>query len=73
MFELVTRETDNQEIGNIMIEQELKLMLLRHWTLSDSIKNSNYMVARLELWREPGQQRFKEFLAGIRVPLDQAR
>jgi len=37
LFDLVTRETDNQEIGNIMIEQELKLMLLRHWSLHESI------------------------------------
>jgi hypothetical protein len=55
LFDLVTRETVNQEVGNIMIEQELKLMLLRHWSLYESIQLSNYVVSRLELWREPGQ------------------
>ena len=56
-----------------MIEQELKLMLLRHWSLHESIQHSNYIVSKLELWKEPGQQRFKEFLAGVRVPLEQAK
>lgn len=47
-------------------------MLLRHWTLSESIYNSNYMVTKLELWKELNQKRFREFLAKIGVPLDQA-
>lgn len=73
LFELVTRETENQDLGNIMIEQELKLMLLRHWSLHESIQHSNYVVSKLELWREPGQQKFKEFLSLVRVPLEQAK
>lgn len=54
LFDLVTRQTENQEIGTILIEQELRLMLLRHWTLYESCKNSNYVVSKLELWKEPG-------------------
>ena len=73
LFELVTRQTDNQEIGTIMIEQELKLMLLRHWSLYESCKHSNYVVSKLELWKEPGQKRFHNFLAKVGVPLDQAK
>ena len=33
LFKLVTRETSNHEIGTILNEKDLKLMLLRHWTL----------------------------------------
>lgn len=73
LFDLVTRQTENQEIGTIMIEQELRLMLLRHWTLYESCKNSNYVVSKLELWKEPGQKRFHNFLAKVGVPLDQAK
>lgn len=56
-----------------MIEQELKLMLLRQWTLFDSLNYSNYIVSKFILWKEPGQRDLKKFLAKIGVPLDQAR
>ena len=66
-------KTHNKEVGNIRAMPELNLMLLRHWTLFDSINNSNYMVANLELWREPGQKSLRDFLASIGCPLDQAK
>lgn len=56
-----------------MIEQELKLMLLRQWTLFDSLNYSNYIVSKFILWKEPGQRDLKKFLAKIGVPLDQAK
>jgi cell division control protein 45 len=56
-----------------MIESELRLMLLRHWTLYDSCKHSNYVVSKLELWKEPGIKRFHHFLAKVGVPLEQAK
>jgi cell division control protein 45 len=56
-----------------MQEVELKLMLLRHWTLYDSLCNSNYLVARLELWKEQGQKELKKILATLGVSLDQAK
>jgi cell division control protein 45 len=48
-------------------------MLLRHWTLMDSISNSNYVVSKLELWKEPGQMELKRFLAVLGVPIEQAK
>ena len=65
--------THNREVGNIKSEPELKFMLLRHWTLFDSINNSNYMVAKFQLWKEPGQKQLRNFLANIGCPLDQAK
>jgi hypothetical protein len=58
------------EIGTIINEGELKLMLLKHWTLHDSINNSNYLIAKLKLTKDPAQNKYKELLAGIKVPLD---
>jgi len=63
----------NREVGNIKAEPELKLMLLRHWTLFDSINNSNYMVAKLGLWKEPGQKKLRDFMAQIGCPIEQAK
>jgi len=48
-------------------------MLLRHWTLYDSIQNSPYMVAKLNLAKEPGQMDLLRFLTHISVPLEEAK
>jgi len=53
-----------------MQQVELNLMLLRHWTLYDSLCNSNYVVSRLELWKEQGQKELKKILATLGVSLD---
>lgn len=52
---------------------DFNFMLLRFWTLFDSINNTNYTVAKLGLWKEPGQKELREFFAQIGVPLDQAK
>ncbi len=52
LFKYVTLKSRNKETGSIIIDQDLKLMLLRHWTLFDSLCNSNYLVSRLTLWKE---------------------
>lgn len=73
LFKLVTRTTENLEVGTITVEQDLKLMLLRHWSLQESIHNSNYVIAQLSLARDPGQQRYTELLARIGIPLVEAK
>lgn len=48
-------------------------MLLRHWTLEDSISNSSYMVTKLQLYKEEGQIKLKKLFVKIGIPLDQAK
>tara|TARA_B110000977_G_C10629588_1_gene319605 strand:+ start:228 stop:395 length:168 start_codon:yes stop_codon:yes gene_type:complete len=55
------------------MEQELKLMLLRHWTLEESIYHSNYIISNLKLVKDKDQNRYKEFLVQLGVPLEQAK
>lgn len=52
---------------------ELKFMLLRHWTLWSSIQNSNYMVSKLNLSKEPGQQDLLRFLNRVSCPIEEAK
>ena len=73
LFDLVTLESNTKELGTIMIEQELKMMMLRHWTLYDSICNSNYLVTKLKIGKEPGLKTFKAFLIKIKFSLEQAK
>jgi len=56
LFSKVVCKNENKEQGHITSEQELNLVLLRHWTLFDALQNSNYVFAKLELWNEPGQE-----------------
>lgn len=73
LFKFVTLNSRNKEVGSIIVEQELKLMLLRHWTLYDSLCNSNYLVSKMILWKEQGQRDLKKMLAQMGIPLDQAK
>lgn len=66
-------QTTNMEVGQIRKERDLNIMLLRHWSLYESISNSNHFVSKLEILREPGQKKFKRFLAQIGCPLEQAK
>lgn len=54
LFKLVSLQSRNYNPGTIVIEQDLKLLLLRHWSLFQSICNSNFVVSKLKLWKEPG-------------------
>eukprot|EP00347_Sterkiella_histriomuscorum_P008958 403343083 len=55
LFKLVSNSNQNQEVGSIVIDSELKLMLLKHWTFWDSLNNSNYLVSQLNLWNQQGK------------------
>jgi len=73
LFKSVVLQNKNREVGSIMGESDLSLMLLRHWTLYDSLSNTNYVVSQLKLWTEPGQTKLMRFLAYIGIPLEQAK
>jgi hypothetical protein len=50
LFKRLQLVTINREVGHIKAEPELKLMLLRHWTLKESLQNSNYIVSNMVMW-----------------------
>lgn len=47
-------------------------MLLKFWSLKESIENSNYMVSKMVMWQEPGKKKLLSFLAKLSIPIDQA-
>lgn len=48
-------------------------MLLRHWTLYDSMYYSSYFAPRLRIWSEYGKKELTRFIALIGIPLEEAR
>lgn len=43
-------------------------MLYRHWTLYDSMFHSTYIATRLGVWREPGEEKLRRFIATMGLP-----
>ncbi len=52
---------------------ELRLDLVRHWNLYDSLLHSSYTVTRLAAWKDTGVQRMKELLATLGIPLRESQ
>eukprot|EP00737_Agarophyton_chilense_P002480 gb/GEZJ01002833.1/.p1 GENE.gb/GEZJ01002833.1/~~gb/GEZJ01002833.1/.p1 ORF type:complete len:766 (+),score=96.27 gb/GEZJ01002833.1/:2598-4895(+) len=48
---------------------ELRLDLLRHWSLFHSLMYSSYTCTRLATWRQTGKRRMLEMLATLGIPL----
>ena len=48
-------------------------MLLRHWTLYDSMFYSNYLAPRLKIWSENGKKELHRFIALMGIPLEEAK
>lgn len=51
------------EDGTIRSSDEFRFMMVRHWSLYDSMYHSNYVASRLGIWRDPGRKRLMALLA----------
>jgi len=59
--------------GHISFSQELKLNLLRHWTVYDSMYHSREIAAALQTWSAKGESDLKIILAKMGIPLTEAK
>jgi cell division control protein 45 len=55
--------TGASEEGSIQCTEEYRFMMVRHWSLYESMYHSNYVASRLGIWREPGRKRLLALLA----------
>ena len=53
--------------------QELRVTLLRHWSLWDAIRHSPYIASRLGLYTQGGTQKLEVWLARMGLPLDECK
>ncbi|KAI0995687.1 hypothetical protein K3495_g12493 [Podosphaera aphanis] len=58
---------------SIRLSPEPKLLLIRHWSLYDSMLHSPYISARLHIWSESGRQRLVRLLAKMGISLVQSK
>jgi len=72
LCEGIKAESYNKDVGSVQIHTDYKLMLYRHWTFFDSLKNSNYIVSRLETYKEAGEKLILRFLVTVGLSLEDA-
>ncbi|KAK0102874.1 hypothetical protein ONS95_000931 [Cadophora gregata] len=58
---------------SIRLSPEPKFLLIRHWSLYDSMLHSPYLSARLHIWSENGRKRLHKLLAKMGVSLVQCK
>ncbi|KAL9044063.1 MAG: hypothetical protein Q9214_002775, partial [Letrouitia sp. 1 TL-2023] len=61
--------TDN----SIRLSPEPRFLMIRHWSLYDSMLHSPYLAARLHIWSDIGRKRLHKLLAKMGVSLSQCR
>lgn len=61
--------TDN----SIRLSPEPRFLLIRHWSLYDSMLHSPYLASRLHIWSDVGRKRLHKLLAKMGVSLSQCK
>ncbi|KAI9889771.1 MAG: hypothetical protein M1814_004973 [Vezdaea aestivalis] len=57
----------------IRLSPEPQFLLIRHWSLYDSMLHSPYLSSRLHIWSEAGRKRLHKLLAKMGVSLTQCK
>ncbi|KAL8712586.1 MAG: hypothetical protein Q9220_003117 [cf. Caloplaca sp. 1 TL-2023] len=57
----------------IRLSPEPRFLLIRHWSLYESMLHSPYLAARLHLWSDIGRKRLHKLLAKMGVSLTQCK
>lgn len=58
---------------SIRLSPEPRFLLIRHWSLYDSMLHSPYLSARLHVWSDAGKKRLHKLLAKMGVSLTQCK
>lgn len=58
---------------SIRLSPEPKFLLIRHWSLYDSMLHSPYLSVRLHIWSDAGRKRLHKLLAKMGVSLVQCK
>lgn len=57
---------------SIRLSPEPRFLMIRHWSLYDSMLHSPYLATRLHVWSEPGKKRLHKLLAKMGISLQEA-
>ena len=58
---------------SIRLSPEPRFLLIRHWSLYDSMLHSPYLASKLHIWSDHGRKRLAKLLAKMGVSLNQSK
>ncbi len=58
---------------SIRLSPEPRFLLIRHWSLYDSMLHSPFLSAKLHIWSDIGRKRLHKFLAKMGISLSQCK
>jgi len=66
-------ENEREVMDRMQIKQveELRFMLLRHWSVMKAMQHSRYIATRLAVWKQSGQKLLKNLLAKMGLSIEQ--
>ncbi|EPS45567.1 hypothetical protein H072_490 [Dactylellina haptotyla CBS 200.50] len=67
---LFTRAATAEDYS-LRLSPEFRFMMIRHWSLYDSMLHSPYLASKLHLWSEHGRKRLHKLLATMGMSLQQ--
>lgn len=70
---LIQTTADSPNDTSIRISPEFRFMLIRHWSLYDSMLHSAYLGAKLRIWSENGRKKLHKLLAKMGFSLAQCK
>ena len=65
--------TTSPSDSSIRLTPDPRFLLLRHWSLYDSMMHSPYLASRLHVWNESGVKRLHKLLAKMGISLTQCK
>jgi cell division control protein 45 len=65
-------ESENFKPGTLLQSIEFRFILMRQWTLYDSMYFSNYMASKFHVWKQAGKEDLQKFLVSLGIPLSEA-
>lgn len=68
-----TNDQSNLSASKIHFENDLHLVLYRHWSVLESMRYSIYVACKLKLWTLRGEKKLHELLVEMGLPLVHAR
>ncbi|GAB0096866.1 NADH dehydrogenase [Sergentomyia squamirostris] len=72
----LTNKASDQSIQTavrVTHENDLHLVMYRHWSVQDSLRHSIHSACKMRLWTLRGEKRLQELLVEMGLPLVQAR
>ncbi|KAJ3189473.1 hypothetical protein HDU85_003104 [Gaertneriomyces sp. JEL0708] len=67
-----TATSRQRDDSSIKCDDELRLMLLRHWSFWEAMYCSGYVATRLGVWKECGERRLGNLLVKMGLPLEES-